>query len=230
MISTLIAPTLHRILTHKRLPQVTVCTIRCNSLTALGTADILFYSPVPGHSLDNPIVYLEGWSMMAKKLTVVRKRPRSRNWLAYLCEALVTSGAMPTWEAATYLTENLFGEKPNPHLLTPATPHEMTRQFLQRLYQPIVEAASRDVTLSSTAIVHLFTDISLTGNSAVLVVLFQGHAKPKQLVLFDAAKAWDLVFSDAEAFNIWAEERYRLLVNALRTALAPMDENMLTAI
>ena len=104
MISTLIAPTLHRVLTHKRLPQATVCTIRCNSLTALGTADILFYSPVPGYSLDNPIVYLEGWSMMAKKLTVVRKRPRSRNWLAYLCEALVTSGAMPTWEAATYLT------------------------------------------------------------------------------------------------------------------------------
>lgn len=168
--------------------------------------------------------------MMAKKLTVVRKRPRSRNWLAYLCEALVTSGTMPTWEAATYLTENLFGEKPNPHLLTPATPHEMTRQFLQRLYQPIVEAASRDVTLSPTATVHLFTDISLTGNSAVLVVLFQGHAKPKQLVLFDAAKAWDLVFSDAETFNTWAEERYRLLVNALRTALATMDEDLLTAI
>ena len=168
--------------------------------------------------------------MMAKKLTVVRKRLRSRTWLSQLCAALVTSGTMPTWEAATYLTENLFGEKPNPHLLTPATPHEMTRQFLQRLYQPIVEAASRDVTLSSTAIVHLFTDISLTGNSAVLVVLFQGHAKPKQLVLFDAAKAWDLVFSDAEAFNIWAEERYRLLVNALRTALAPMDQDMLTAI
>ena len=168
--------------------------------------------------------------MMARKLTAVRKRPRSRNWLAYLCEALVSSGAMPTWEAATYLTENLFGEKPNPHLLTPATPHELTRQFLQRLYQPIVEAASRDVTLSPAATVHLFADISLTGNSAVLVVLFQGHAKPKQLVLFDAAKAWDLVFADAEAFNTWAEERYRLLVNALRTALATMDEDLLTAI
>lgn len=167
---------------------------------------------------------------MAKKLTAVHKRPRSRNWLAYLCEALVSSGAMPTWEAATYLTENLFGEKPNPHLLAPAAPHELTRQFLQCLYQPIVEAASRDVTLSPTATIHLFTDISLTGNSAVLAVLFQGHAKPKQLVMFDAAKAWDLVFSDAEAFNAWAEERYRLLVHALRKALLTMDEDLRTAI
>lgn len=167
---------------------------------------------------------------MAKKLTVVRKRPRSRNWLAYLCEALVTSGTMPTWEAATYLTENLFGEKPNPHLLTPATPHELTRQFLQRLYHPIVEAASRDIMLAPVAKLHLFTDISLTGNSAVLVVLFSGHDKPQQLVMFDAAKAWDLVFPDAETFNTWAEERYRLLINALRTALARMDEDLLTAI
>lgn len=169
---------------------------------------------------------------MGKKLTAVRKRPRSRNWLAYVCESLVTSAAMPTWEAATYLTENLFGERPNPHLLTPATPHELTRQFLERLYQPIVEAASRDVTLSATGTVHLFTDISLTGNSAVLVVLFPGHDKPKQLVMFDAVKAWDLVFSDTEAFNAWAEERYRLLVNTLRTGLArtDRDEDLLTAI
>ncbi|MBL8038147.1 hypothetical protein ACYX34_17310 [Nitrospira sp. CMX1] len=167
---------------------------------------------------------------MAKKLTAVRKRPRSRNWLAYLCEALVTSGAMPTWEAATYLTENLFGEKPNPHLLTPTTPHELTRQFLQRLYQPIVEAATRDVTLSPASTVHFFTDISLTGNSAVLIVLFPGHDKPQQLVMFDAAKAWDLVFADADSFNTWAEARYRLLVNALRKTLPTMDEDFLTAI
>ncbi len=167
---------------------------------------------------------------MARKLPVVRKRPRSRNWLAYLCEALVTSGAMPTWEAATYLTENLFGDKPNPHLLTPATPHELTRQFLQRLYQPIVEAASRDIMLAPTATIHLFTDISLTGNSAVLVVLFPGHDKPKQLMMFDAAKAWDLVFSDAESFNAWADERYCLLINALRTTVTPLDEDLLTAI
>ena len=54
---------------------------------------------------------------MAKKATAGRKRGATRNWIAYLCESLVTSGAMPTWEAATYLTENLFGEKPNPRLL-----------------------------------------------------------------------------------------------------------------
>ena len=71
---------------------------------------------------------------MAKKTT-------SRNWIAYLCEALVTSGVMPTWEAATYLTENLFGEKPNPRLLSPTNAHDLTVQLLKRLYQPIAEAA-----------------------------------------------------------------------------------------
>lgn len=169
---------------------------------------------------------------MAKKMSVVRKRSRSRNWLAYLCESLVASGTMPTWEAATYLTENLFGEKPNPHLLTPAHPHELTRQFLQRLYQPIVEAASRNSTLAPAITVHLFTDISLTGNSAVLVVLFLGQDKLQQLVMFDAVKAWDLVFPDAETFNTWAEERYRLLVNGLREAVAKidLDEDLRTAI
>lgn len=45
MISTLIARTPHHVLTHKRPPQATVCTIRCNSLTTPGTVDILFYSP-----------------------------------------------------------------------------------------------------------------------------------------------------------------------------------------
>lgn len=165
---------------------------------------------------------------MAKKVTAVRKRSRSRNWLAYLCEALVASGDMPTWEAATYLTENLFGEKPNPQLLTPANPHEVTAQFLQRLYQPIVEAASRDMKLSSPARVHIFTDISLTGNSAVLIVLFPGPNKPQQLMTLDAAKAWDLVFPDAESFNTWAEERYRRLVNALRSVR--LADDLLTAI
>ncbi|MEK6533119.1 MAG: hypothetical protein AABZ52_04445, partial [Nitrospirota bacterium] len=81
---------------------------------------------------------------MAKKTTAVQKRTASRNWIAYLCEALVTSGVMPTWEAATYLTENLFGEKPNPRLLSPSNAHEVTAQFLRRLYEPIAEAAMRD--------------------------------------------------------------------------------------
>ncbi len=167
---------------------------------------------------------------MAKKLTAVRKRPRNRNWIAYHCEFLVASGTMPTWEAATYLTENLFGEKPNPRLLTPANPHEVTAQLLRRLYQPIVEAASREIMLPSPSTLHIFTDISLTGHSAVLVVLFPGHTKPQQLLILDAAKAWDLVFPDAESFNAWAEERYRLIVNALRSKVTEFEDDLLTAI
>lgn len=167
---------------------------------------------------------------MAKKLTAVRKRLRHRNWIAYLCESLVASGTMPTWEAATYLTENLFGEKPNPRLLTPANPHEVTAQLLHRLYQPLVEAASREILLPPASMLHIFTDISLTGNSAVLVVLFLGRSKPPQLLMLDAAKAWDLVFPDADSFNAWAEERYRQLVNALRSKMVKLEDDLLTAI
>ncbi len=163
---------------------------------------------------------------MPKKLIAVRKRPRSRNWIAYLCESLVASGTMPTWEAATYLTENLFGEKPNPRLLTPLNPHEVTAQLLHRLYQPIVEAASREIRLPSPSMLHIFTDISLTGNSVVLVVLFPGYPKPQQLLLLDATKAWDLVFPDAESFNAWAEERYRQLVNVLRSKTTEFEEDL----
>lgn len=133
---------------------------------------------------------------------------------------------MPTWEAATYLTENLFGEKPNPRLLTPANPHEVTAQFLHRLYQPLVEAASREILLPSGSMLHIFTDISLTGHSAVLVVLFLGHNTSQQLLMLDAAKAWDLVFSDAESFNAWAEERYRRLVEALRGKMTEFKEDL----
>ena len=165
---------------------------------------------------------------MAKKTTAVRKRTVSRNWIAYLCEALVTSGVMPTWEAATYLTENLFGEKPNPRLLGPSNPHEITSQFLHRLYQPIVEVASREVNLPSSSMLRIFTDISLTGNSAILVVYFPGHNKPQQLLMLDATKAWDLVFPDAESFNAWAEERYRWVVQALRSAAIEIHDDLLT--
>ncbi|MFY4728649.1 hypothetical protein [Nitrospira sp. BLG_2] len=167
---------------------------------------------------------------MAKKLTAVRKRPRNRNWIAYLCESLVASGTMPTWEAATYLTENLFGEKPNPRLLTPANSHEVTAQLLHRLYQPIVEAASREIVLPPSSMLHIFTDISLTGNSAVLVVLFSGHTNPPQLLMLDAIKAWDLVFPDAESFNAWAEERYRQLVTALCRKTTEFEDGLLRAI
>lgn len=165
---------------------------------------------------------------MAKKIAAFRKRVEHRNWIAYLCDAIVTSDGLPTWEAATYLTEHLFGEKPNPRLLTPTNPYEVTSQFLRRLYQPLVETAAREVILPSSARLHLFTDISLTGNSAVLVVLFPGPNRPQQLLLLDAAKAWDLVFPDAEAFNAWANERYHRTLDALRGALIDLQDDYLS--
>ncbi|HSN04772.1 MAG TPA: hypothetical protein VLS44_07295 [Nitrospira sp.] len=168
---------------------------------------------------------------MAKNTAPVRTRSAARNWIAYLCEALVTSGVMPTWEAATYLTENLFGEKPNPRLLMPSTPHEATSQLLQRLYQPIAEAASREISLPAAAKLHVFTDISLTGNSAVLVVYLPGPQHPQHLLLLDAVKAWDLVFVDAESFNSWAEKRYRSMLQALQTVVVTVtDEALSTAV
>lgn len=74
---------------------------------------------------------------------------------------------------------------------------------------------------------HLFLDISLTGNSAILVVLFPGGDRPQQLLLLDAAKAWDLVFPDAESFNAWAEGRFRRIAHSLRGALIDLQEDLL---
>jgi len=156
---------------------------------------------------------------MAKKATAACKQRATRNWIAYLCESLVTSGIMPTWEAATYLTENLFGEKPNPRLLSATNAYEVTSQFLQRLYHPLVEAASRDFTLPDGAMLHVFTDISLTGKSVVLVVYVSGDNQPHQLLMLDAAKAWELVFTDSDEVNRWAEERYRQVKSALTAAI-----------
>ncbi|HEY6085129.1 MAG TPA: hypothetical protein VIU63_07010 [Nitrospira sp.] len=168
---------------------------------------------------------------MAKKTASSRKTGVTRNWIAYLCESLVTSGAMPTWEAATYLTENLFGEKPNPRLLGTSNAFEVTAQFLQRLYHPLVEAASRDMALPAGSMLHVFTDISLTGKSAVLVVYFPGPTHPHQLLMLDAAKAWDLVFADSEEFNRWAEERYRSVKGALTTTIGkPHRHSMLAEV
>ncbi|HEV2174367.1 MAG TPA: hypothetical protein VGR71_12405 [Nitrospira sp.] len=168
---------------------------------------------------------------MAKKAASLKKTGVTRNWIAYLCEALVTSGVMPTWEAATYLTENLFGESPNPRLLGTRNAHEVAAQFLHRLYQPLVEAASREVTLPHGAMVHVFTDISLTGKSAILVVYFPGEGQPHQLLMLDAAKAWDLVFQDSETFNRWAEDRYRLVKSALTAAIGrPVGQRLLVEV
>jgi len=165
---------------------------------------------------------------MAKKATAARKQGATRNWIAYLCESLVTSGVMPTWEAATYLTENLFGEKPNPRLLSATNAYEVTSQFLHRLYHPLVEAASRDITLPDGALVHVFTDISLTGKSAVLVVYVSANNHPHQLLMLDTAKAWELVFTDSENVNRWAEERYRWIKSALAAVIGkPVQQPLL---
>ncbi|TAJ27659.1 MAG: hypothetical protein EPO64_05265 [Nitrospirae bacterium] len=154
----------------------------------------------------------------------------SRNWLGYLCDSLVTSGAMSTWDATDYLTENLFGESPNPRLHEAKAPYETTSRFLHHLYSPIVEAATRAVNLPSSSMIHIFTDISLIGNSAVLVVYFPGENRPHQLLLLDGVRAWDLVFPDAEAFNIWAEERFGWTKAALETAAAATQPASATAV
>ena len=157
------------------------------------------------------------WAVVNKAAAHTQKA--TRNWIAYLCDSLVTSGAMPTWEAATYLTENLFGEKPNPRLLCATNAYEVTSQFLQWLYHPIVEAASRDITLPEGSTVHVFTDISLTGNSAVLVVYVSDDDHPHKLLMLDATKAWELVFTNSEDVNLWAEERYRRVKSALTAVI-----------
>ena len=70
-----------------------------------------------------------------------------RNWLAYLMDSLVNSGAMPSWEATDYLTSNLIGEAPNTQLHESKSPYETIQQFLHRVYGPIVEATSLSVHL-----------------------------------------------------------------------------------
>jgi len=141
----------------------------------------------------------------------------SRNWMSYLMDALVNSGAMPTWEAVEYLTNNLVGQAPNPNLHHSKSPYETIQQFLHRIYGPIVEAASRAVELPPQAMIHMFTDISLMGKSAILVVYFPGHNQPHQLLLLDSVPAWDLVFPTSMVFNEWAEERFSWIVSALNT-------------
>lgn len=171
----------------------------------------------------------KGLLILAKKAPASRKQRATRNWIAYLCESLVTSGIMPTWEAATYLTENLFGEKPNPRLLSATNAYEVTSQFLQRLYHPLAEAAARGIALPEGAVLHVFTDISLTGKSAVLVVYVSGNDHPHQLLMLDAVKAWELVFADSEDVNRWAEERYRRIKSALTEAVRTFDRHTLLA-
>ena len=88
---------------------------------------------------------------------------------------------------------------------------------MHRIYEPIVEAASRTVEIPPQAMLHMFTDISLMGKSAVLVVYYPGHNQPHKLLLLDSAPAWDLIFDSTAAFNEWAEERYGWIISALKT-------------
>ena len=143
--------------------------------------------------------------------------PESRNWMSYLTDSLVNSGTMPTWEAVEYLTSNLVGEAPNQNLHHSKSPYEAIQQFLHRVYGPIVEAASRTVEIPQEAMLHMFTDISLMGKSAVLVVYHPGENQSHQLLLLDSIPAWDIVFETSTTFNDWAEERYGWIASALKT-------------
>ena len=49
----------------------------------------------------------------------------------------------------------------------------------------------------------------------MLVVYVSANNHPHQLLMLDAAKAWELVFTDSEDVNRWAEERYRRVKSAL---------------
>ena len=60
------------------------------------------------------------------------------------------------------------GRSAKPNLHHSKSPYETIQQFLHRVYGPIVEAASRTVELQPQAMIHMFTDISLMGKSAVL--------------------------------------------------------------
>ena len=144
-------------------------------------------------------------------------RSEMRNWMSYLLDSLVNSGAMPAWEAVDYLSTNLVGEAPNPNLHQSKAPYETIQQFLHRVYGPIVEAASRTVEVPKHGMIQMFTDISLMGKSAVLVVYYPGHNQPHQLLLLDSVPAWDLIFETSTAFNDWAEERFGWIVAALQT-------------
>ena len=144
----------------------------------------------------------------------------ARNWISYMTDSLVNSNALPAWEAVEYLTVHLFGDSPNTRLHEAKAPYEAITQFLQRLYGPILEAAARDANVPEEARLQLFTEISLIGPSAVLMVYCPADGRP-QLLLLDPVRVWDLVFPHTEAFNVWAGERYGKLSTALQAATAP---------
>jgi hypothetical protein len=139
----------------------------------------------------------------------------ARNWISYLTDALINARTMPSWEAADYLTQNLFGDSPNTSLLEAKIPHEEVSQFLQRIYGPIAEAAAREADNQESSRVQVFTDISLMSETTVLIVTVSEEPQSSRLLLLDWVRAWDLVFPNAEAFNAWAEERFHQVREAL---------------
>jgi hypothetical protein len=49
--------------------------------------------------------------------------------------------------------------------------------------------------------------------------------------MLDAAKAWELVFTDSEEVNRWAEERYRRVKSALTAAIEkPIRQSVLAEV
>ncbi|MEX5215072.1 MAG: hypothetical protein NW703_13000 [Nitrospiraceae bacterium] len=150
-----------------------------------------------------------------------------RHWLSYVCESVIEAGELPSWEAAPYFCDRLFSERPNPSILQAERPYEASQTLLQRLYRPIVEAASREVEIPSSAMLHIFIDVSLTGKSAVLVVYFPGQNRPHRLLMLDAVKTWDLVFDNTMVFNEWAEERAKWVAEGLRSAVASSQTDLL---
>jgi hypothetical protein len=58
-----------------------------------------------------------------------------------------------------------------------------------------------------------------------------GNNHPHQLLMLDAAKAWELVFTDSEDVNRWAEERYRWVKSALTAAIGrPVQHTVLAEV
>jgi hypothetical protein len=47
--------------------------------------------------------------------------------------------------------------------------------------------------------------------------------------MLDTAKAWELVFTNSEDVNRWAEERYRRIKSALTAAIGKPDRQTLLA-
>ena len=149
----------------------------------------------------------------------------TRNWIGLICESFVSSGQLPTWEAAEYLTENLFGDVPNPHFHGCPSPTDAMSFFLKGIYHPIAGTAFRDAGLANETAFHVFIDVSLLGSSAVLIVFFPAEGAPHLLSL-EPVRPWNLRFPDVYAFHEWAQARYQeVYANCLALKTGEWHEN-----